>query len=382
MSRPRIVHVYKDVYPPVEGGIERTIYHLTRLTKGEFEPSVITAARGMTLVNRRIDEDIEVQEIPSLGRLLSTPLAPGFIGALHRAALDGADLFHFHFPHPTGELAYLCQSLKTPAVATYHSDVVRQRAALLLYRPFMNRFLGRMKVIMPTSKRYLESSQILARHSGRCRIVPLGLPPQDYEPTAATRAMSADFRARFGEFIFFIGVLRYYKGLHLLLKAMQSLPSAKLVIAGEGPEASDLRRVAATLGERVRFMGRVDHPTAVSLFHAAAVFCLPATLRAEAFGLCQIEAMLCGLPVVSTDLPTGVPEINRHGETGLIVPPGDAAALAAALGELLSNPGLRERLGAAARARAIEQYTADKMANRVMAIYREVLHGGSRSGDC
>ncbi len=370
MSRPRIIHVYKDVYPPVEGGIERTIYHMARLTSDEFEPVVVTAARGARGCVRRIADHIEVIEIASMGRALSTPLAPGFVAALRRSR---ADLFHFHFPHPTGEAAFLLSGLKTPAVVTYHSDVVRQRAALAIYRPFMHRFLNRMRIIMPTSERYLATSEILAPHKGRCRVVPLGLPPEDYDEAEATRMMSESYRAKWGKFVFFIGVLRYYKGLNILIEAMRQIPSVNLVIAGEGPEEAELRARAAEISDRVHFLGRVDHPTAVALLRAAEVFCLPATLRSEAFGLCQIEAMLCGLPVVSTDLPTGVPEINRHGETGLIVPPGDPVALAGALQKLLGDLEQRRKMGESARIRAMENYTAGKMAERISAVYREVL---------
>jgi rhamnosyl/mannosyltransferase len=140
-----------------------------------------------------------------------------------------------------------------------------------------------------------------------------------------------------------------------------------------------LREMARELGiqGRTHFMGRVTPEEAVALLHAAAVFVLPSHLRSEAFGLCQIEAMACGLPVVSTDLPTGVPEVNRHGETGLIVPPGDARALAAAIKRLLDDPELRARLGEGGRRRARENYRAELMAQRVSAIYREVLNSDS-----
>ena len=98
------------------------------------------------------------------------------------------------------------------------------------------------------------------------------------------------------------------------------------------------------LGERVELMGRVDHNEAVALLHAAALFVLPSHQRSEAFGICQIEAMTCGLPVIATDLPTGVPEVNEHGRTGLIVPPGDPLALRRAISELLGDPARRRHL--------------------------------------
>lgn len=372
MTRPRVVHVYKDVYPPVDGGVERSIYHIARLTRDRYEPAVITASPDLRRHRRTIEGDIEVTEVPCFGRMMSTPLAPGFITALWRSR---ADLFHFHFPHPTGEAAYLFSGLRTPAVVTYHSDVVRQRTALRLYRPFMNRFLKRMRVIMPTTRRYMETSEVLAPFKDRCRPVALGFPPEDYAETDETRALGEDFKARWGDFVFFIGVLRYYKGLRYLLQALPDIPQARVVIAGDGPERASLEALASqlNLSKRVHFLGRVDHKTAVALLHSAAVFCLPACERAEAFGLCQIEAMLAGLPIVSTNLPTGVPEINRHDETGLIVEPRKPAELAGALRRLLEDDSLRERMGEEGRRRALADFTAERMAEQVEDVYRDVL---------
>lgn len=371
--RPRIIHVYKDVWPPVEGGIERIINLLARLTPpGEFEVGVIVAARGRTGGRRReLHPGVTIQEVASLGRLLSTPLAPGFLPALRRS---GADLFHFHIPHPTGEVAYLASALRTPAVATYHSDVVRQRWVMPLYRLFFERFLARLAVIMPTSQRYLETSPWLAPHRARCRVVPLGYPLDIYRNTDKYRI--DQYKERFGNFVLFLGCLRAYKGLPYLLKALAMLPGVPAVIAGEGPMGPELRRLAGELGiaERVHFTGRVSHEEAVGLLHAAALFALPSHLRSEAFGLCQIEAMACGLPIVATDLPTGVPEVNRDGESGLIVPPADTAALAAAIKRLLDDEPLRRRLGEGGRRRAEAHYRAETMAARVCEIYREVLN--------
>ena len=95
--------------------------------------------------------------------------------------------------------------------------------------------------------------------------------------------------------------------------------------------------------------------------------------RAEAFGMVQIEAMACGKPVVSTSLASGVPWVNQHNETGLIVPPGDATALARALACLVEDPALRARLGDEGRCRVAREFTATRMSERTVALYRQVL---------
>ncbi len=370
--RPRIVHVYKDVHPPVEGGIERIIERLAILSSERYEVRVIVASRQGRGGQRQIGDGVPVTEIRSWGRWLSTPVAPGFISELRRG---DADLYHFHVPHPTGELAYLLSGSRTPAVATYHSDVVRQCRAMLLYGPLFRRFLARMRVIMPTSRRYMESSEQLAPHRSRCRVVPLGYPLEAYELTEAIRARAAQLREAHGEFVLFLGCLRSYKGLHFLFEAMADLPATRLVIAGDGPTGPELRRLAdqRSMADRVMLPGWVDQDEAIALLHAASVFVLPSHQRSEAFGLCQIEAMACGLPVISTDLPTGVPEVNVHEETGLIVPPTDPAALREAISTLLADPDRRRQMGQAGRRRAREHYRDAEMARRVMEIYDQVL---------
>ena len=93
----------------------------------------------------------------------------------------------------------------------------------------------------------------------------------------------------------------------------------------------------------------------------------------ETFGVVQLEAMAAGLPVISTDLPTGVAEVNADGETGRVVPPGDVAALAGALREALADPALCRRWGEAGRRRVRERYGRERMAERLEAWYAELL---------
>ncbi|MFL5537386.1 MAG: glycosyltransferase, partial [Longimicrobiaceae bacterium] len=192
----------------------------------------------------------------------------------------------------------------------------------------------------------------------------------------ADRAEVERLRARYGpRIVLAAGRLVYYKGFEYLVRAMRRV-DAHLLIAGDGPLLGDLRRAAAEAGveAKVTLLGRV--PDLRPLYHAADVFALPSVARSEAFGIVQMEAMACGVPVVNTALDTGVPFVSPHGVTGLTVPPADAEALADALSRILDDAALRERLGRAGRERVAGELSAGRMARRTLALYRAVAAGG------
>jgi rhamnosyl/mannosyltransferase len=165
-----------------------------------------------------------------------------------------------------------------------------------------------------------------------------------------------------------------YKGVGVLLRAMVGL-DASAVLVGDGPLRAEWTALARELQltDRVRFAGDVTHEELVALYHACDAFVLPSITRAEAFGYVQLEAMACGKPVVSTRLPSGVPWVNRHGETGLTVPPGDVDALRRALAELASDASLRARFGSAGRRRVESEFTMEIMRSAAAAVYREAV---------
>ena len=130
--------------------------------------------------------------------------------------------------------------------------------------------------------------------------------------------------------------------------------------------------MSSSLSDRVQLVGEVSDEDLVAWLHACVALVLPSTTRQESFGIVQLEAMLCGRPVVSTDLPTGVPWVNVHNQTGLVVPVGDAAALHQALHRLITDDELRLTLGDAARERVLQTFTADRMCAAMLSLYREL----------
>ncbi|MFH1681190.1 MAG: glycosyltransferase [Candidatus Eisenbacteria bacterium] len=373
-----LLQVYKDYYPPVVGGIERHVHSLANALQGRCRVRVLVANRNRRTEHEVVD-GVPVTRVADLGRFLSAPVSPAFPYWLKR--LD-SDLVHFHLPNPTAEISALLSRPRGKVVATYHSDIVRQKLTGALYAPALRAFLRRADALIVTSPIYARTSPVLGEIAERCRVIPLGVDPKPYEQTAEMDERVAELLGRTpGPRIYFLGVLRYYKGLPYLVRAMRDL-SAHLYIGGDGPVRPELERLvrATGLADRVHFLGALAERDAIAWMHACDVFCLPAHLRSEAFGLCQVEAHLCGKPVVSTRLDTGVPFVNQHEVTGLVVPPRSPEALAEALARLLADGDLRARLGAKARARALEEFTLETMIGRLWRVYLELLDG--RPGQC
>ena len=144
-----------------------------------------------------------------------------------------------------------------------------------------------------------------------------------------------------------------------------------------------LRQEAQTLGvaDRVFFLGRLTDAQLRAAFRDCDIFVLPSVANSEAFGIVQLEAMVYGKPVINTALPTGVPLVSIHGETGLTVPPGDETALADAIRTLAEDDALREAYGAAAQRRVLEHFELDNMIDGVYRVLAEGIPPQERGMD-
>lgn len=367
----KILHIYKD-YFPVVGGIEN---HIRSLAEAQ-------AARGhvVTVLVHSRDRHTHVEVINGVrvifaARWLTISSTPVGIAMPRLVARETADIVHLHFPYPWGELANYFGGHATRTVMTYHSDIIRQKYTRALYSPLMWRILGRVDRIIATSPNYVASSPILRRFAEKCSVVPLGINPAPFERAdgVAARQIRAGVGGE-GPLFLFVGHLRYYKGVGCLIQALPKLPNAHLLVVGTGPMERVWREEtrACAVQDRVIFAGAVSDAELPAYYAACDVFVLPASERSEAFGIVQLEAMAAGKPVVSTEIGTGTSFVNVNGQTGLVVPARDSSALVSALDRLVQDAGLRERMGAAGRARVKQEFTTDRMVDRVMEVYTTV----------
>ena len=372
----RILHIYKD-YFPVLGGIENHVRVLAE--------AGVARGHGVTVLVTSLDRRTQVEMMNGVKliktarwiNISSAPISPAMFLAARRLK---ADVVHLHFPYPLGEMAHLLSGSRAKTVITYHSDIVRQKTLRFFYRPFLWRILRRADRIIATSGRYLDTSPYISPFKNKSVVIPLGADVEqfiDVDPqrVAALRDQLLGLSVSPSHLLLSVGRLRYYKGLDDLIRAMPSIPNARYVIVGSGPMESEWRQLAAAsgAGDRIVFVGEVPDADLPLYYAACDLFVLPANARAEAFGTVIVEALAAGRAVISTEVGTGTSWVNVDGQTGLVVPPRDPRALATAINSLLADPERRHALGQAARARALAEFTVDKMIDRVFDVYATLL---------
>ena len=374
----RVLH-FGRFYNDQFGGLERHVEVLLRGLEPYCVSDNLVANDQYTMAVIEVAGH-RVYKAPSLGKFASTamcPTMPLWARRLHKQR--DYDLVHLHFPDPMAHLASTFLPRDVKRVITWHSDIVRQKRLLRLYRPFLNRIVNQADAIIIPTPRHLESSDQLkaCRHPERIHVVPYGLDYGAFEKAARSSAQVMALRARLAgsaPLLFTVGRHVYYKGLEYLIRAMVDIPRGVLIIGGEGPLTPDLKVLTDTLGltARIRFVGRIPDAELPLYYHACDVFCMPSVAPAEAFGLVQLEAMACGKPVVCCELHNGVTYVNRDDETGLVVPPRDPGALAGALNRLLDNPALRRRLGERGRRYARAEFSVESMVAGTLGVYERV----------
>lgn len=365
----RVLHVGK-FYPPVSGGMERVVETLCRASAGLVESRVLAMNTGGTTVEERID-GVEVVRVGTIGAAGSVTIAPAFASRLRRA---DADLVILHEPNPWALLSYALARPSFPLAVWYHSDVVRHPLQYkLFYAPIARPAYSRAARFVVSSPPLGEHARVLEPYRSRIRVIPFGIDPAQWTADAAVGARADAIAREIGPFVLFAGRHVPYKGVDVLLRALRGTP-VTAVIAGDGPQRTAWESLAGELhlGSQVRFTGDVPDAELRALFHASSAFVLPSVTRAEAFGYVQLEAMACGIPIVSTDVPSGVPWVNQHERTGLVVPAGRAEPLRAAIVRLMSDPALRARLGEGGRERVAREFTLARLRERLRGFYEEM----------
>lgn len=372
----RILHVFKTYYPDTYGGVEQVIRQLSNATSHMgVSNQIFTLSRQASTMPVLRDGATTIIRAKTTLEIASTPMSYPAISTF-RTALEQVDLIHYHYPWPFGDLLHLLVGQSKPAVLTYHSDVVRQQMLMPIYQPVMRRFFAKLRAIVPTSPNYLESSELLQDYRDKTTIIPIGLDQHSYLDPLPERV--DHWRSEVGQdFFLFVGVLRYYKGLHILLDACVNSHS-QVVILGAGPVEADLKQQAMRLGvKNVHFLGAVSDEDKVALLKLCRGVVFPSHLRSEAFGVTLLEGAMYGKPLISSEIGTGSSYVNIDGVTGIVVPPNDPVALRDAMHRLDQDSTLATEMGRRARERFETLFTAEQMGRSYVDLYKTVLGKGN-----
>jgi glycosyltransferase involved in cell wall biosynthesis len=367
----RVLHVYRTFFPDTQGGLEEVVRQICKNTAAHGVES-----RVFCLSHHPEPAVLEFDGIPVYRARCTLEIASCDISlsalGLFKELVAWADIVHYQFPWPFADLLHLVAGVKKPTVLTYQSDIVRQQSLLKLYRPLKRRFLQQMSAIVATSPNYVATSAVLQHYATKVRVIPIGVDEASY-PQVDEKAIE-NMQLRVGkDFFLFIGVLRYYKGLHTLLEAVKN-SDWSVVIVGRGPEEANLKAQAENLGlKNVQFLGYVSNEEKVALLKLAKALVFPSHLRSEAFGVSLLEGAMYGKPLISCEIGTGTSFVNADGETGFVVPPENPLAFRAAMEKLQENQPLVEKFGQAARARYERLFTGQKMGADYAALYQSLL---------
>jgi len=334
----------------------RTRGHRTTILAPGSRPSEDT---GVRIVGRPV-------RVPYRGTVAPISFSPGAWRRIRSAMRSfDPDLIHAHEPLTPSTSMLAVLAAEAPVVATFHASLDRSRL-MELAGPALRQVSGRIDAAVAVSDAAASFVRRVVR--GPLEIVPNGVDVRAFsDPGRPVEGLPA------GPKILWVNRLDPQKGFEIMLRAFEQIASevgeVHLLVAGDGRDRVLLRSLPGDLRSRILRLGTVAHE-ALPRYHAAAdVFVSPATGQ-ESFGIVLVEAMAAGVPVVASDIE-GYREVVRDGVDGLLIPPNDPNALAAAIRRVLSEPELAAALKAAGRSRA-QAFSWQAVAPRLEAVYDRV----------
>ncbi len=364
-------------FPPDTGGLENYVAWVAEVLQasGEYDVTVITTTEGRRTRHER-HHGIPVIRLGTWLTLSNTPVNPRWWSQLRRLLVDlEIDVVNAHAPVPgLADLAAFTSPV--PVVLTYHAgSLVKGRAGVdALLRAYERHVLPR--VFDRCADLVAVSPVSLAHATGRAHLVPPGVDCDLFAPAADGQERDAR--------VLYVGRVERtsrWKGLHVLVDALPRLrervPAARLEVVGDGDDVPHLRSRAQRLGvaDAIDWVGRVEHRELPRHYQRAGVAVLPSLTESESFGMTLTEAMASGCPVVGSDVG-GIPFVVRDGVDGLLVPPGDAEALADALADVLTDPARAAALGAAGREAALTRWDWTLQRDRTLRLIEDAARPG------
>lgn len=358
----RITHIVKSFYPE-KNGIATVVDNL-------IQTSLKNGGSGEVITFSSLDETSEyeanypytIRRHPPITNLKNLALARSYFNLL--SEID-SDIIHLHTPNPVGcwGIRHVPQGI--PVLISHHSDFLESKMMKLLCSTEISNAYNRAMVVIASSMNYAATSSDLSWFKDKVKIIPNGVKtqssyhPRKYKPDTVKTILA-------------IGPIEPYKGFDYLIKGMRFVENAKLVVIGEGSHLPTLRELSN--GDKcVTFTGDISENEKTDYLQKADLLCLPAINRKEAFGVSLLEALAHALPVVTSNIVSGMNFVNIDNFTGLLVPPKKPRLLGEAINQVLSDAKMYEKFSKNALAWYFKRFTAERMGESYMGLYKKII---------
>ncbi len=383
-----MINVCYMVDAPFLGGAERYISRIALgLDRSQFRPSLVIRVPGSDdggLTDWATE--LESSGVPIEWVRMRLPFrpwdAPGIIRALEKFA---PHVVHVNMPGPydgqMGLLAPLARIAGTRAVVvTEHLPMVERLWKRALVKRLAYLFVDSVLTVARANVPYLSGSQSV--RPDKIVVVPNGLRDDFGTRVPPRQDIRDDLQLGHEDVgVLFIGNVLRHKGLHRVIGALETIDSDRwrLLVVGKGPdeERCRARLVKAGLLDRATFLGAMSPRNVEGVLSAVDVLTLPSTIEGMPYVI--LEAMASGVPVVAGGV-FGIPEMIEDGRHGFLVEPTDGAALASALGRLITDDDLRRSMGALARERFRAEFTLSRQVAAIQGVYRRLVGHRRRGG--
>ncbi|QPH38358.1 glycosyltransferase [Pedobacter endophyticus] len=358
-------------YEPSKGGMESVVKDIVSSisTKHKDVKFTVYSNNHTRLLNRNIDSVNNITLIKERTPFIfkSQPLNIKY-RSLTKLIADN-EIIHHHYPFPNMELALIrnIELLRQrKLIITWHANIKSSRWSWIgkFYDPIIKRLLDIAQHIVVTSPQLLENSDLLLQYKDKVTVIPLS-----FDPALSLNVLPKKYPFNRNIKLLFVGKLREYKGIKYLIDAVKEL-NVNLTIVGDGENATSLAKQVEILNieSKVEFKSNLSNEDLGKCYLDSDIFVLPSINEAEAFGVVQLEAMANALPVINTNLKSGVPYVSLAGITGETVNPADSNELRLAIENLISQPQLFEKYSANA-VRRVEMFSRSKLAENYLKLY-------------
>lgn len=379
----KIVMLVPYFYPHT-GGTEKYVKDLSlALTLAGHQVTIISnnLPREKNAPPEEMMSGVKVIRMPAINLFSYLPVTWSF----NLKMIKDYDIVHIHVP-AFSFIRAVAGKIKQPIVVTYHCDITISEKfyGIPVPRWFTKTFefifdlygrylISKADIVYNTTKTYADTSPVLSRMKD-VRHIPIGIFHDHIDEMQKKLGLTE--KDKNPKQILWLGRMAGNKGCDYMVKAMpmilKKFPDAKLVICGDGEEKAHINGLIDKFGIRksIEMYGIVKFDQLVSLFYKSLVYVFPSINRLEAFGIVQLESFANCTPVIASDIP-GPNAVMDVGKTGYLVPKQDPQAIAEKVNELLANPRKAIEMGKAGRKLVETKYDWKRIAEQVMALYKE-----------